>query len=47
MLQAMCEETLELVKEFSNFDVLGHIGYIRRYSPFTYEQDEDLICIPY
>jgi histidinol-phosphatase (PHP family) len=39
------EETLELVKEFSNFDVLGHIGYIRRYSPFPYEQDEDLICL--
>lgn len=39
------EETLELVKEFSNFDVLGHIGYIRRYSPFHYEEDDDLICL--
>jgi len=38
------EETLELINEFSDFDVLGHLGYVRRYSPLPYEQGEDLLC---
>ncbi|MFY9178016.1 MAG: histidinol-phosphatase HisJ family protein [Caldicoprobacterales bacterium] len=37
------EETLRLIKEFSYFDVLGHIGYIKRYSPLPYEKEDDLL----
>ena len=37
------EETLRLIKEFSYFDVLGHIGYIKRYSPLPYEKEDELL----
>lgn len=38
-------ETLDLIHCYDNFDVLGHLDYIRRYSPFTYQADDYLIAI--
>lgn len=36
------EEILKLVKAFDNFDVLGHLDYVKRYSPFEWEEREYL-----
>lgn len=37
------KETLDLINEYSDFDVLGHIGYIRRYFPAPYEKGDNLL----
>lgn len=37
------QETLNLIKDFDDFDVLGHIGYIKRYSPFPYNKEDELL----
>ena len=37
------EETLNLIRDFDDFDVLGHIGYIKRYSPLPYCKEDDLL----
>jgi len=37
------EETLRLIEDFSHFDVLGHIGYIKRYSPLPYNKEDELL----
>ena len=34
------EEILSLLKNFSDFDVLGHLDYIKRYGPYSYEADD-------
>ncbi len=39
------EETLDLIEKFTEFDVLGHIGYIKRYSPFSHDKYDELLCI--
>lgn len=36
-------EILSLIKDFDDFDVLGHIGYIKRYSPFPYHREDELL----
>lgn len=38
------KETLKLLEVYDNFDVLGHIGYIKRYSPFPYDAKDELIA---
>lgn len=37
-------EILKLIKQYNNFDVLGHLDYVKRYSPYEYEQKEFLYC---
>lgn len=39
------EEILDLIKKFDDFDVLGHIGYIKRYFPSPYETGDELLCM--
>lgn len=39
-------ETLKLIKQFSNFDVLGHLDYMRRYTPFPYDKSDAEIGLP-
>lgn len=34
-------ETLNIIREFSDFDVLGHLGYIKRYMPYPYHKSDD------
>lgn len=36
------EEILKLVKAFDKFDVLGHLDYVKRYSPIKWEKGEHL-----
>lgn len=36
---------LELIRQFDNFDVLGHLDYCKRYAPFPYEQGDHLIAM--
>jgi len=37
------EEILLLVKSFDNFNVLGHLDYIKRYMPYDYDSKDHLI----
>lgn len=39
------EEILNLITDFDTFCVLGHLDYIKRYSPFTYVNNDHLIGI--
>ncbi len=36
------EEILMLIKAFDNFDVIGHLDYVKRYSPLEWEEEEHL-----
>lgn len=36
------EEILKIIKAFDNFDVLGHLDYVKRYSPHKWEKGEHL-----
>ena len=36
---------LECIRQFDNFDVLGHLDYCKRYAPFAYEQGDHLIAM--
>nr|PZN12188.1 MAG: histidinol phosphate phosphatase [Caldicoprobacter oshimai] len=38
------EEILMLIKSFDAFNVLGHLDYIKRYSPFPIEETDHLLC---
>ncbi len=38
-------EILKLIKYFDQFNVLGHLDYIKRYSPFPVEKTDHLLCI--
>lgn len=37
-------EAIKLLKSYDDFDVFGHIGYIRRYSPWPYDEKDELMC---
>ncbi len=37
---------LECIQQFDNFDVLGHIDYVKRYAPFAYAAGDHLIAQP-
>lgn len=34
------QEILNLIEKYNNFDVLGHLDYIRRYSPHPYSSED-------
>ncbi|NMA96398.1 MAG: histidinol-phosphatase HisJ family protein [Clostridiales bacterium] len=36
------EEILHMIQNFDNFDVVGHIDYVKRYSPIPWEKGEHL-----
>ncbi|HZJ57769.1 MAG TPA: histidinol-phosphatase HisJ family protein [Clostridia bacterium] len=36
-------ETIDLIKEFDDFDVLGHLGYIKRYFPQPYSKEDEYL----
>lgn len=36
------EEILKIIEMFDNFDVLGHLDYIKRYSPYRWQKGEHL-----
>lgn len=36
------EQILMLIREFDNFNVLGHLDYVKRYSPLEWEENEHL-----
>lgn len=38
------EEILKLIKSFDEFNVLGHLDYIKRYSPFPVDETDHLLC---
>jgi len=38
------QEILDLIGSFNEFDVLGHLDYIKRYSPYPAEDDDHLLC---
>jgi len=38
------KEILDLIKVYDDFDVLGHLDYVRRYSPFTYNEDDPILA---
>jgi histidinol-phosphatase (PHP family) len=37
------EEILRLIKKYDSYSVLGHLDYIKRYSPFAYEEGDHLL----
>ena len=37
---------LECIQQFDNFDVVGHIDYVKRYAPYQYESDDYRIAQP-
>lgn len=39
------QEVLKLIKSFDQFNVLGHLDYIKRYSPFPVEENDHLVGI--
>jgi len=39
------EQILMLIQKFDNFDVLGHLDYVKRYSPLEWEKDDYLYGI--
>jgi histidinol-phosphatase (PHP family) len=38
------EEVLALIESYDAFNVLGHLDYIKRYSPFLVEEGDHLLC---
>ena len=42
--QLYYREVLSLIKSYDEFDVLGHLDYIKRYSPFPADDKDHLIC---
>src|SRR5699024_9572539 len=36
------EEILAIIEVFEHFDVIGHLDYVKRYSPIAWEKEEHL-----
>ncbi|MGM9525637.1 MAG: histidinol-phosphatase HisJ family protein [Peptococcaceae bacterium] len=36
---------LDCIRQFDNFDVIGHLDYCKRYAPFAYEPGDHLIAM--
>lgn len=36
---------LDCIRQFDNFDVIGHLDYCRRYCPYPYEPDDHLLAL--
>lgn len=37
------EAILDLINQFDDFDVLGHLDYVKRYSPHAYEEGDHML----